>query len=113
MDLDGVRSLWPAVLDALRDDLPLVAAALDDVQLFDGPDGELLIAFATIDRFQRATAEKSANRQAIAETIRAVTGASPPLRFESRDLEVVEEEAGGEEDVLDRLKKEFNAEEIS
>ncbi len=31
-------------------------------------------------------AEKSANRQAIAETIRAVTGASPPLRFESRDL---------------------------
>ncbi len=113
MDLDGVRSLWPAVLDALRDDLPLVAAALDDVQLFDGPDGELLIAFATTDRFQRATAEKSANRQAIAETIRAVTGASPPLRFESRDLEVVEEEAGGEEDVLDRLKQEFNAEEIS
>ena len=42
-----------------------------------------------------------------------MTGASPPLRFESRDLEVVEEEAGGEEDVLDRLKQEFNAEEIS
>ncbi len=32
-DLDGVRSLWPAVLDALRGDRRVVAAALDDAQL--------------------------------------------------------------------------------
>jgi hypothetical protein len=34
------------------------------------------------------------------------------LRFDSRDVEVVEEE-GGEDDLLARLKQEFNAEEIS
>jgi DNA polymerase III subunit gamma/tau len=112
VDLDGVRNLWPAVLDALRSDLPAVAAALDDAQLIDGPDGELLIAFATGDRFQRATAEKTANRQAIVETIRSVTGAAPTVRFESRDFESPAEE-GGEEELLERLKQEFNAEEIS
>ena len=111
-DLDGVRNLWPAVLEALRSDRPAVAAALDDAQLMDGPDGELLIAFATGDRFQRATAEKTANRQAIVETIRSVTGAAPTLRFESRDFEPPAEDEG-EEALLERLKQEFNAEEIS
>ncbi len=113
VDLDGVRDLWPAVLDALRSDRPAVAAALDDAQLLDGPDGELLIAFATGDRFQRATAEKSANRQAIAETIRSVTGAAPTLRFESRDFEPAPGDGGGEDELLERLKQEFDAEEIS
>jgi hypothetical protein len=42
-----------------------------------------------------------------------VTGAAPKLSFESRALEVADEEEGGEEHLLERLKQEFNAEEIS
>jgi len=112
LSVDELRDLWPAVLDALRSDRPAVAAALNEAQLLDGPDGELLIAFATTARFERATAEKTANRQALAETIRTVTGSAPTLRFESRDLDVAQDE-GGEDHLLERLKQEFNAEEIS
>jgi DNA polymerase-3 subunit gamma/tau len=112
LSVDELRDLWPAVLDALRSDRPAVAAALNEAQLLDGPDGELLIAFATTARFERATAEKTANRQALAETIRTVTGTAPTLRFESRDLDVAQDE-GGEDHLLERLKQEFNAEEIS
>jgi len=73
---------------------------------------ELVVAFSANDSFKRKRAESHA--QLIGTTIRELSGAGVRLRFEEREVEraAAPEAAPTSEDLINRLKSEFDAEEI-
>jgi DNA polymerase-3 subunit gamma/tau len=118
IDLDGLLELWPAVLDSLREDNQLLAACLCDARpvALDGRD--LVVAFSVGEAFMRRKAEDAANRAALTEAIRALTGLQPRVAFELRDSAAIPAPPGAdaqpasEEEWVARIKAEFDAEEI-
>jgi DNA polymerase-3 subunit gamma/tau len=113
-DLDGILAVWPAVLDSLREDNMALAAALGQGRPVDLDGKELVVAFRPSDSFKRRKAESMS--QIVGDAIRELSGAGIRLRFEERELAEADEEAAGSpptsDDLINRLKSEFDAEEI-
>jgi hypothetical protein len=112
-DLDGVIAVWPAVLEALRGDNMVLAAALSHGRPVALDGKELVVAFAEADKFKRRKAESQT--QAVGEAVRELSGASLRVRFEERDLPAAAEQAAAPasgDDLIARLVSEFDAEEI-
>ncbi|MCW2989431.1 MAG: polymerase subunit gamma and tau, partial [Solirubrobacterales bacterium] len=112
-DLDGVLAVWPAVLDSLREDHMALAAALAQGRPVDLDGKELVVAFRPSDSFKRRKAESQS--QLVGNAVRELSGASLRLRFEERELPDAVEDAGPpptSDDLINRLKSEFDAEEI-
>jgi DNA polymerase-3 subunit gamma/tau len=118
LDLAGLLDLWPAVLDALREDNQLLAVCLSDARPVSLDGRDLVIAFSEGDAFMRRKAEDAANRAALAEAIRALTGLQARLAFEMREAAAIpaspasESEPASEDEWIARIKAEFDAEEI-
>jgi DNA polymerase-3 subunit gamma/tau len=114
VDLGLIQDVWPAVLDAVREQSGLLGACLADALPceLDGP--ELVIGFPESGAFHRRQAEDPGNRGILAEAIRAIAGIEPRLRFEVRDLPdaPAAQPPPTEEEWLARFKAEFDAEEI-
>ncbi len=114
--LASVNELWPAVLDAIRAGNALLAACLADARCAELRDGELVLAFAESDAFNRRLADGLENRAAIADALRAVAGA--PLRVTLELREAAEDEVEAppapptDEEIVARFKHVFDAEEI-
>ena len=119
----GVDSLaefvdvWPAVVDALRAESPMLAATLELARPAKLQDGTLTLAWSEASAFMKRKAEDPANRDRIAAAIRGVTGGSLRLGFELRgDHEVAPVAAAApalsEDDLIQRFKDEFDAEEL-
>ena len=112
---EALAELWPAVLESLRDEAPLLAAVLHGARPAAVDDGELTLAWPESAGFFKRKAEDPASKETIARVIRAVTGSSLRLAFELRDDAAL---AAGpaaapqltEEELVNRFVEEFDAE---
>jgi DNA polymerase III subunit gamma/tau len=114
LELGVVSELWPAVVDAVRVDDDVLAMCLTEARPVDCAERSLVIAFHPDDTMRRRKAESARARQVVAEALRSLTGVAPQISVEARELDpaVVEAPADPEAELLERLKAEFDAEEI-
>ena len=113
-DLDAVRTLWPAVLDAVRADNGLLAACLAEAHPVEVRGSEVVVAFAEHDTFNRKMADGREHRATVDEALRGLAGSALRVVFELRELERGAREAQppSEDELVARFKTEFDAEEI-
>jgi len=114
LELGVVAELWPAVVDAVRVDDDVLAMCLTEARPVDCAERSLVIAFHPDDTMRRRKAESARARQVVAEALRSLTGVAPQISVEARELDPAVEEAPAdpEAELLERLKAEFDAEEI-
>ena len=87
---------------------------LTEARPVDCAERSLVIAFHPDDTMRRRKAESARARQVVAEALRSLTGVAPQISVEARELDAVVQEPPGdpEAELLERLKAEFDAEEI-
>jgi DNA polymerase-3 subunit gamma/tau len=116
IDLDHIGSLWPAAVEAVREENAMVGALLADARPIELEGQRLTVAFAEGAAFSKKKAEN--NRALLAKALRDLTGHTLELVYELRDGE--DGHAGyseassslDEEQLLERLKQEFGATEV-
>jgi DNA polymerase III subunit gamma/tau len=123
-DLEGLRDVWPAVLDHLKSTNMLCASVLAESRPVALRAGELTVAFPPGSEFLRRKADTTTYRECVLEALRAVTGQAPALAYELRELDGEGMAAAGgssdpasappltEEEWVARFVTEFDAEEI-
>jgi DNA polymerase-3 subunit gamma/tau len=113
LDIELVRGLWPAAVDAVRAENAMVAALLADARPSAIAGAELTVSFPEGADFSRKKAE--ANSQLLQTALRGLTGRSLGVTFDLSAPPPGEDEpqpAMSEEELLERLKAEFQAEEV-
>ncbi|HEX6457879.1 MAG TPA: DNA polymerase III subunit gamma/tau [Thermoleophilaceae bacterium] len=116
VDLQHLQSLWPAAVEAVREENAMVGALLADARPAELEGNCLTVAFAEGATFSKKKAEN--NRALLAKALRDLTGNSLELVYELRDGEnghAGYSEASSsidEEELLERLKQEFGATEV-
>jgi DNA polymerase III subunit gamma/tau len=114
LELDGVRALWPAVVETVGAGNGMLAAALAESRPVAVAAGELTVAFAPDQAFHKRMAEREGNRQEAAEALRTVLGQPLRLAYEVRDDlpgAPAQQTLEGDE-LVRRFVAEFDAEEI-
>jgi DNA polymerase III subunit gamma/tau len=110
-DLDGFAELWPAVIESIQGERPLLAEHLKVARPSALGDGELTLAWAESSGLSRRKAEDPPNRELIGRAIRAVTGASLRLAHEMRDdAPTASAPTLSEDELIERFVEEFEAE---
>jgi DNA polymerase-3 subunit gamma/tau len=115
-DLESMLSVWAAVVDLVRRDHAMLGAVIAAARpvAVDGED--LTLAFASTAQFLKKKAEVRANREAVGEALRAVTGGRWRLSYELRDEPAGQDQSpageDSEEEWVRRFMEEFDAEEI-
>jgi len=112
LDLDGFAELWPAVIESIQGERPLLAEHLKVARPAALGDGELTLAWAETHGLSKRKAEDLTNRELIGRAIRAVTGASLRLAHELR-ADAPEATAAvtlSEDELIERFVEEFEAE---
>ncbi len=119
VDLDGFRALWPAVVDTVRVDNSMLAAALAEARPVAVAGGEALLAFPAGATFSKRMADSEEHRRVVAEATRSLLGAQLRPRYELRELDETEPgltaEAAPEltdAELVARFVTEFDAEEL-
>ncbi|HEY4778517.1 MAG TPA: DNA polymerase III subunit gamma/tau [Solirubrobacterales bacterium] len=123
LDLEKLKQVWPAVLDQLATTAPALAAFFEDARPV-GFEGDVVqISFPAAATFNKRKAEVPEQRERVAEALQTVTGQSlkPAYVLLDGESEAPAEAPapaakGGEldeEELLERLKSEFDAEEVS
>jgi DNA polymerase III subunit gamma/tau len=114
LSLESFTELWPAVLETLEGESPMLAAMLREARPAELVAEGLTLVWPESAAFSKRAAEDPAKRELIAESIRAVTGASLRLAHELRaDEEVAPAEAPlSDDELVARFKAEFDAEEL-
>ncbi|MBS1893974.1 MAG: hypothetical protein JST59_21965, partial [Actinobacteria bacterium] len=125
-NLDQVKRIWPTVLDKLAEKAPALAATFDGAGpiAFEGDD--LTIGFPPDQPFNKRKAESPDRRQALVDAFTEVTGgpvapqyvlleedAPAPSAAAPPDTPAPGSERIDEDELLERLKSEFDAEEVS
>ncbi|MEJ7789672.1 MAG: hypothetical protein WKF29_07280, partial [Thermoleophilaceae bacterium] len=112
LDLDGVRSLWGAVADAVAEQNAMVAALISSAVPSALEGDRLTIAFPQEAAFLKRKAE--GNREMVTTALRSLTGRALTVAFELGDLGEEERPVRtlSEEELLELLKRDFAAEEI-
>ena len=115
-DLESVRGVWPAVVELVRGEHALLGALIAEAQPVATDGEDLTLAFAATAQFLKKKAEDPANRLAVGEALRSITGRRWRLSYELRDELAPQDrpDAGGhsEEEWVRRFIEEFDAEEI-
>jgi DNA polymerase-3 subunit gamma/tau len=124
-DLTQVTRIWASVLAKLAEKAPALAATFDGARPVAFDDEGLAIGFAPDQPFNKRKAESPDRREALIEAFRAVTGEGVSPRYvmlEEDDAAAAapppDTPAPGsgeidEDELLERLKSEFDAEEVS
>jgi DNA polymerase-3 subunit gamma/tau len=124
-DLVQVQRIWPAVLDKLAEKAPALAATFEGARPIAFVGDDLTIGFPPDQPFNKRKAESPDRRQALIDAFDAVTGgpiapqyvlleedeaaaAAPPPDTPAPGSEEI-----NEDELLERLKSEFDAEEVS
>jgi hypothetical protein len=114
LDIERLKQLWPAVVDQVRSENPMVGACLETARPLSIEGDRLTICFPAMNGFSRKTVDK--NRELVQTALRALTGTSLGLDYEMRDDD---EAAGGdapaalsEEELIERLKRDYGATEV-
>jgi DNA polymerase-3 subunit gamma/tau len=113
IDVELVRGLWPAALDAVRAENAMVAALLGEARASALAGNQLTVSFPEDAEFSRKKAE--ANRERLQTALRGLTGHSLAVTFDLGAPPPGDGEQAppmSEEELLDRLKAEFQAEEV-
>jgi DNA polymerase III subunit gamma/tau len=124
LDLEQLKQLWPAVLDRLARTAPALAAFFEEARPvgFDAAANVVEICFPASATFNKRKAETPEQREKVAEALQTVTGQSLKPAYVLLDGEDPEPQAAApaakdqaldEEELLARLKSEFDAEEVS
>ncbi|MET0559607.1 MAG: DNA polymerase III subunit gamma/tau [Solirubrobacterales bacterium] len=121
LDLSEVTRIWPLVLDKLMETAPALAATFEGARPVALDDEGLKIGFPGDKTFNKRKAESPDRREALAAAFLAVAGQELRPTYvlldeESAEAEPAEEAAPGavdHSDLVERLKSEFNAEEVS
>jgi DNA polymerase III subunit gamma/tau len=125
MDLEGLKRVWPVVLDQLAKTAPALAAFFEEARPvgFEAGDGVVEISFPASATFNKRKAEVPEQRERVAEALKTVMGQSLKPTYVLLDVEapkagadataVAKDEGIDEEELLERLKSEFDAEEVS
>jgi DNA polymerase-3 subunit gamma/tau len=118
LDVEGVAGMWPAVVDQMRESgselLSTVFAAARPVAV-DAERGVLEVGFPPSAAFNKRKAEAQEARDRFAEALEAIVGAR--LRpvyvlLESEEEGAPADEQLSEDELIERLKSEFDAEEF-
>jgi DNA polymerase-3 subunit gamma/tau len=112
LSLDSFTQMWPAVVESLGTESPRLAAILQEARPTALADRDLTIAWPESAAFSKRQAEDPEKRELIAQSIRAVTGATLRLAYEL-GAEHQPVEALSEDELVDRFKQEFGAVEES
>ncbi|MCW3066495.1 MAG: polymerase subunit gamma and tau, partial [Solirubrobacterales bacterium] len=114
LGLDGVKALWPTVVETVGVGNGMLAAALAESHPVAVGEEEIVVAFAPDQAFHKRLAEREGNRIETAEGLRTVLGRPFRLVYEVReDLAPAAEHPTLEGDELvRRFVAEFDAEEI-
>jgi DNA polymerase III subunit gamma/tau len=123
LGLPALLEVWPAVLDAVREQHTLLAACLAEARPLSSDGREVVLAFDQSGAFHRRQCEDGDSKAILAEAVRTLTGAQPRIVFETRDLAELGPDPSlaapaapgapaGDEDWVDRFKAEFDAIEI-
>ena len=113
LDIELVRGLWPAALDAVRAENAMVAALLGEARPSALAGAELTVSFPEGAEFSRKKAE--GNRELLGTALRGLTGQALTIKFDLGAPAPGEGEPQppmSEDELLDRLKAEFKAEEV-
>jgi DNA polymerase III subunit gamma/tau len=123
LNLESLQRVWPAILDQLAKNAPALAAFFEEARPvgFDAAGGVVEISFPAGATFNKRKAEVPEQRERVAEALKTVTGQDlkPAYVLLEGDAPAPEEPAAGEpegvdeEELLERLKSEFDAEEVS
>jgi len=119
LSLEEIQKLWPAVLQKLAETAPAVASALEGARPVSFGEGGLEVGFPPDMKFLKKNADSPEKRDTVAAAFAAVTGTglrptyvllegeAPP------DTPAPGSEEIDEDELLERLKSEFDAEEVS
>ena len=117
LDLDSFSALWPAVVQSLQDEHPMIAALLQEARPA-GCDGrQVTLTWGESHAFFKRKVDDPVNREHVLGAIRTVTGASLRLSCELCDDDEVRvqspaEPAVSEDELIARFVAEFDAHEL-
>ena len=112
--IEQITELWPAVLETINPDQPMVSAALARAQPVEMRGGNLVVAFPEDDSFnRRMVADNADARTVVGLALEALLGVRVKIEYELHDLGTApeSEELAGDA-LVDRLLETFDAEEI-
>ena len=123
LDLEKLQRVWPAVMDQLVTTAPALTAFFEDARPvgFAAEDGIVEISFPVTATFNKRKAETPENREKVAEALLTVTGQGLKPTYVLLDSEApapaapaaAADDSLDNEELLQRLKSEFDAEEVS
>jgi DNA polymerase-3 subunit gamma/tau len=118
LDLDQVARVWPAVLERLHQTAPALAASFDGARPIsvDADERTVTVGFPVDHTFNKRKAEAPDKREQLAAALEAVLGERLRPIYSVLDGEAmtgdVGEDAVDHEALVERLKSEFDAEEV-
>ncbi len=119
LSLEEIQRVWPAVLHKLHETAPALAGALEGARPVSFGDGGLEVGFPPDMTFLKRNADSPDKRDTVAAAFAAVTGVGLRPTYVLLDGEAPPDtpapgsEEVDEEELLERLKSEFDAEEVS
>jgi DNA polymerase-3 subunit gamma/tau len=119
LSLADIQRVWPSVLQKLSETAPALAATFDGARPVSYDESGLQIGFPAEMTFNKKKADSPERRDTLAAAFAAVTGVGLRPTYVILDGEAPPDtpapgsEEIDEEELLERLKSEFNAEEVS
>jgi DNA polymerase III subunit gamma/tau len=114
LSFERLVGLWPEVLDTVRASNAMLGAVVDVASPVELAGDRLVLAFGKDASFLRQKAEERATRSALGDAVRAVTGHALTFSYELREGQGAgEPTALSDDELVARLKDEFDAEELS
>jgi DNA polymerase-3 subunit gamma/tau len=119
LSLEEIQRVWPAVLDKLSETAPALAVCLDGTRPVSFSDEGLQVGFPPEMTFNKKKADSPDRRDTVAAAFAAVTGTGLRPAYVLLDGEAPPDTPApgsdevDEEQLLERLKSEFDAEEVS
>lgn len=119
LSLEEIQRVWPTVLQKLGETAPALAATFDGARPVSYDESGLQVGFPAEMTFNKKKADSAERRDTLAAAFAAVTGVGLRPTYVMLEGEAPPDTpAPGSEDVdedelLERLKSEFNAEEVS
>jgi DNA polymerase III subunit gamma/tau len=109
----GIETLWPAVLERVREAEggEMLGALLADARP-SGLEGDVLVlVYPQSASFSKRKIEDAPNGERLVQALKLVAGRPLAVRIELRDLEA--DEDAPEDDMIERIKDAFDAEDLS
>jgi DNA polymerase III subunit gamma/tau len=120
LSLDEIQRIWPSILQKLTETAPALVATFESARPVAMEDAGLQIGFPVDQRFNKKKAESPERRDAVAAAFEAVTGQALKPTYVLLDEEAAAPDTPApgsdeidEKELLERLKSEFDAEEVS